>query len=75
MISMLFKEQEKNGELTNYDIRSEFWIIYAAGQETTAVMLSMALYELGKNPQYLKDLSKEYHEIYSKAEKLTTDVI
>ena len=58
--ALLFAEDAETGErLTNEMVRDELYAFFVAGHETTAILLTWALYMLAKYPQYQQQLQVE----------------
>jgi len=69
------KSQDPQQRYTDEDIVYEFVNFFAAGMESTGLLIGMAVYSLAKNPQYLKDLEEERNNVYNTESQVTPDII
>ena len=79
LLGMLQKAQREGSGFTDEDLVSEFIMFYTAGMETTATLVTMALYALHQFPETLVKIRKEIDEVYVPAvadgKELTYDMI
>lgn len=68
LLGSLLKAQSSSDsdlQLSDQDIIDEFITFFGAGMDTTGHLITMALYNLTQNPQYLESLKKERSATYS----------
>jgi len=69
------KSEDPQQRYTDEDIVYEFVNFFAAGMESTGLLIGMAVYSLAKNPQYLEDLREERNKIYNTETNVTPDIV
>lgn len=77
-LGMLLLSQESDDLQERYsdeDIIDEFITFFIAGMDTTGHLIGMTLYNLAKNPEYLKELEEERNRIYNKESKVTGEAV
>lgn len=79
LLHIIAEERKKYGNdsgktFSNDELIDEFVIFFIAGKDTTSILISMALYELTRNLEWLQKLAKEADELFSNRE-ITTELV
>jgi len=69
------KSEDPEQRFSDLDIVNEFVNFFAAGMDSTALLVGMTLYSLAKNPQYKAVLKEERDRYYNTEGKMTTDLL
>jgi len=69
------KSEDLDQRFSDLDIVNEFVNFFAAGMDSTALLVGMTLYSLANNPQYQTSLKEERDRYYNKGEEMTTDLL
>lgn len=79
LLDILFQHQEENqndgDNLTDEDIIDEFLTFFSAGTDTLAHLLTMAVFHLGKYPEYEERLVQEAIEYLDNLELINTETL
>ena len=74
LLDRLLEASERDGQLSDRDLRSEIFTMIVAGHETTANALSFCWYLLAKNPETTAALRQEAKAVFGKG-PITAEVI
>jgi len=66
---------EPNEGLSDEDITDEFITFFLAGMDTTGHLVTMVLYYLEKNPEFLEKINQERENIYDTEKNLKIDAL
>jgi len=75
MLGLLLETQNlpnPEDRFSDEDIVNEFATFFIAGMDTTGHLITMALYLLSKNPQYIEPLKKEIKQVYDTEASIPT---
>ena len=78
LLGLLLATQDASNPTEGFsdeDIISEFITFFIAGMDSTGGLITIILYLLSKNPQYIEDLEKEIKAHYNKTDPPTLDEI
>ena len=78
LLASLLATQESGDvsqRFSDEDIINEFVTFFVAGMDTTGHLIGMTLYNLGRNPQYLKELKEEREKTYNQEKNTTAEIL